>query len=72
MKADARTPLQTERASFEAYMTTQYSTARSPVRAPDGYIGAVAHPCLPMTYASTQMLWEAWQARATLERKETT
>ena len=49
------------REKFEAWMHDNFGK-RSTVRAPDGYAHSVAHAALPSTYASVQMLWEAWQA----------
>ena len=48
--------------AFEAWCRSRYlCTDHSFVRSPDGYAHTVQHGALPMTYASVQMLWEAWR-----------
>lgn len=58
---DAASAASSEREKFEAWLHDNFGK-RSIVRAPDGYAHSVAHAALPSTYASVQMLWEAWQA----------
>jgi hypothetical protein len=54
-----------ERQAFEAWARERYAvTDHSFVRAPDGYAHTIGHRALGMTYASVQMLWEAWRDRA--------
>jgi hypothetical protein len=54
-----------ERAMFEKWARERYAvTDHSFVRAPDGYAHTIGHRALGMTYASVQMLWEAWRDRA--------
>lgn len=59
--ADTTSAAPSEREKFEAWLHDNFGK-RSTVRAPDGYAHSVAHAALPSTYASVQMLWEAWQA----------
>lgn len=54
----------TEREAFEAWMRDTHGPGVNLVRSDDGYISTVPHRAVRMTYASVQMLWEAWQARA--------
>lgn len=54
----------TEREAFEAWMRDTHGPGVSLVRSDDGYISTVPHRAVRMAYASVQMLWEAWQARA--------
>jgi hypothetical protein len=57
-----------ERARFETWARERYAvTEHSFVRAPDGYAHTIGHRALGMTYASVQMLWEAWRDRAALQ-----
>ena len=58
---DAASAAPSAREKFEAWLHDNFGK-RSTVRAPDGYAHSVAHAALPSTYASVQMLWEAWQA----------
>lgn len=62
------------RADFEKWCQEKYNNPGME-RCSDGYISTASHPYLPITYASVQMLWEAYQAgqRAALqqERKDT-
>lgn len=60
-----------ERAAFEAWCRERYNHPYME-RNSDGYISTATHPFISMTYASVQMLWEAWQARAALQMKEAT
>src|SRR5690606_37695917 len=52
-----------ERKAFEAWLVARYP-GTSVVRSTGGYAHTATHRALPMTYASVQMLWEAWRARA--------
>ena len=53
---------QPEREAFEAWCRSKYiCTDHSFVRSPDGYAHTVSHAAMGMTYASVQMLWEAWR-----------
>ena len=61
MATDTTSAAPSEREKFEAWLHDNFGK-RSTVRAPDGYAHSVAHAALPSTYASVQMLWEAWQA----------
>lgn len=54
----------TEREAFEAWMRDAYGPGVNLERSQDGYISTVPHRCLWGTYASVQMLWDAWRARA--------
>ncbi len=58
-----------ERAAFEAWCREKYSHPNME-RNSDGYISTATHHCVPMTYASVQMLWEAWKARAALQSQD--
>jgi hypothetical protein len=54
-----------QRAAFEAWVKDNYHCGPSTfVRSPNGYAHAVKHYALQSTYASVQMLWEAWRAGA--------
>ncbi len=62
---------QDERTLFEAEVRRRYNLHGEPfTRSPDGYCNASSHRALPMTYASLQMLWEIWQARAALASQQ--
>jgi hypothetical protein len=56
-----------ERAAFEAWAAGRFGHDINLARHPDGYITTVSHRGMRATYASLQMLWEAWQARAAEE-----
>lgn len=60
-----------EREAFEAAMRKRYGVTNF-ARSPDGYVACARHEVLGLSYASVQMLWEAWQdraARSTGEKK---
>lgn len=66
--ANPRQPAPSARAEFEAWLLDRFGSHTNLARSPDGYIGTVSHPSLRMTYASIQMLWEAWVNSRYVER----
>lgn len=63
---------QSERDRFEAWCREKYLChEHSFARAPYEYAHTVSHRTISICYASVQMLWECWQARAALSHPST-